>query len=645
MLAHERKQTEHARKETEHARKETEQERKEKELAKDAERQAHFLGEVQMASNELASVYRAIDGAGNRASSASSRSSGSSSRGGRRDKRAEDEEAQALKVKETRADASNENVWEMCADDLAALAASTETVAKRWRALVSDDIMIVQDERALNGQEGGVKESYKARFEELKRARETAGGSFENNKTQPFVNGLLREAFGELDRVFKERVSAEASEYDKARELFLHTEKKQAEGDQCTKTLPVPRTAGSRYVDAALFERGSGCENDDSALRYDKAARARTILAVEAKRVLDSDHFIDALGEVERDFVRVAGRWARATMPVGHSIITDGVEWIFLRMWWTFDRDKKTWMRVRKQSERIDLSHGDSAWQRLAQWLVFSFKTAMCWPEMATGFVFEFEGYELVGAMSAGTRSTTWRWRRTGDESAIAVLKTAAFFASDRQAHLWDAIERERAFLSLLSGCQHVISLLNSASPFMRSLWLENGVTSLARMDISGKRGRLLAKVVLTSIVDGALPALARLACAESREKKGLVHCDIHLGNIVVTADREVAKLIDLESARWSGDSLEGAAMLVHHNDFAEADPSLDTRNTAAVLAMLWRPSYAFWDTDTFVPLAGGFKAEYEALFEEVRNGDAAIPPKREVSSRSTRSSGLAKDH
>ncbi len=412
--------------------------------------------------------------------------------------------------------------------------------------------------------------------------------AFEIKVTHPLVFAVLSSAYGALRELVADR------------ELHLYTENA---GD-------IENVSSHRNADAALFVLSGGAQS----VEYGDAARRFSLLAVEAKRMLDPNGKSDALCGGERDFMWVSGREPGESMPVGTSLFTDGVSWFFARMAWRFDGRDSSWRREIRMSPEISLASDGGGWQLLAQWFVFAVQQAVEVPREPTGLsVCEWSetAWRLAGVMSVGSRSIVSRWRRNNDTVVVKFALKSEDAERRRKIHLY--FEHERALLRLFADTASFVHL-HAQFPLCDAIYtaMDDAGLSLAALDISGTAGRLLAKLIVKDIWHSALTAL------HARE---LCHFDITEHNIVVARDRQTAKLVDLESVTAFGKPTAGSPTAVSNGGATRppvASKEFDQQSVCAVLKCLWDLAIAsFQRRNEFVLELSG-EGERIALINEI---------------------------
>jgi hypothetical protein len=432
---------------------------------------------------------------------------------------------------------------------------------------------------------------------------------FETKVTHPFVFAVLNEAAAQLAALLPHAT------------LHLYTENV---GKIANKLM-------YRNADAMLF---GDAETKVSIL--DSRARRDALVAVEAKRWLNSQGQADALVGGERDFVIVSGDAPSDEMRVGTSVFTDGVEWYFARIAWRFSTK---WTRDIKISPAIDVNAASDGWQQLARWFAFAFHDAVTMPREPTGLsritwtVGRSAAWHLVDVMSCGKRSIVSRWQThsssTRAESPIAL---SCRHAVDSSSHLQVkfavvvTMTMARNFarfsdISLTSAkccaslhrsavvCAHRCAVSGRRRHLRGARGWRRGVGELQHPRCGGSRaGQVL---VHQHIWLGALAAL---------KEHNLCHFDITENNVVVSADRGGAKLIDLESVTGVGQSAAASpTAAIKGVRPAVASVAFDEQCVCAILQCLWVAEIAsFEERASFVAQFGADELR-RGLVEQIR--------------------------
>jgi predicted Ser/Thr protein kinase len=445
--------------------------------------------------------------------------------------------------------------------------------------------------------------NYSSRYDTLsenltrdkKKSRGNAANTFEKDETQPFVNGILAAALPVLSAHHASILASSTGDLGRmdetgsngytnaVHELVLFT--KIAPGINGSATSAAnhitEQTKADRRPDAAFCRLGNlqspGNQSGTRPARQgrkpvrpdfgklDRAARSKnTYFTVEAKSTLDASHNLAAFIECERDLAAISSVPADK-LRAGFSIVTDGMNWYFLRIAWKLRQDI-TWEREVVISEKVTI-HPKGSFIELAEWLLFILESSMA-PTVCTDLgktlCQETNGLSLsLNKIFShdGNRSTTSCWRVKGDDvDALVVLKACQIFGFPLQAARDEknrgymrketALLRNFAQSGTMPDCFPKISLLESRLPSLRDggLWLEYSGEAIGTLEIGGERGRVLAAIVYRDIYCRALAFLAA---------RNLCHGDIHEHNILISSDRAV--LIDFESAVDFNDSLSNS--------------------------------------------------------------------------------------
>lgn len=400
-------------------------------------------------------------------------------------------------------------------------------------------------------------------FKKVADNRKTSPGNSEEKTTQPFVNTLLAAALPELQMFFcslrekppTELAGDEVIQNPDSTFLFF-AEKKTIPTFKEPENCIHEQRRHHRRPDAAFFET---CFVKDATC-FDAAARRSVRVSVKVKRFLDRSHCADALIECERDLVTLTTRWPSALMRVGYSIVTDGIEWRFLKIFWVCEL--MGWKRNIQMSSPISAEtlQTDGGLE-LAKWLAFIVRQSVLNPKQESGFAFVypfFKGQETANGRVESVYGLSSRFLTmcctvnvpVGNGGAQkVVVKRRLFYAdgvieagSRRTEKNEEYLKKEIQMLKLLEGTSNVAKFAEGFAPNGNwpALHLEYDGISLDKFDIRGERGIMLCEIVKKSIHDGALEVL---------KKKGYAHCDIHEANIVVSIASEKAILIDFESA------------------------------------------------------------------------------------------------
>ena len=475
-------------------------------------------------------------------------------------------------------------------------------------------------------------ETYLQRFEKLKKERNKKDQNplDEVADTHPFMNGILRTFFRKYLPSIQDAKSASDEEetaeltYLSNASMYLYTESEASNedptkpdstnADAIEKSIIEKKLAGEgRRPDAAFFQRGTPVDNSD-VVKYDSAVREKGLLvSVEAKKNLLPKNFKEALMECQRDYAHVTQHVeASRQMPVGFSIITDGVDWYFLCIIWRLTLDGQG-IKFTHRIQKSPAIHFETKRDKtqLAKWLLFVLDLSLLRPKLLSDPDRVFQGcsefkechgkdIRLTKVFNSGGRSTTLLWT---DDKGDYVQKY--FFVPIWQTSL-AYFNRELGFLRQLAGEKNIINQTNSV-PFRvpRSIWLQQEGVSLENLDISGRRGQQLALIVKRDIWNGALVVL---------QNKKICHCDIHESNILICLKRNKATLIDFEGAKPFGESLKDSPIRHHYCKFKMAGAHVDKICVAALLECMWSPKKSHFDDKSLVEKMAGLQKNLDEL-------------------------------
>jgi hypothetical protein len=499
--------------------------------------------------------------------------------------------------------------WSMPSSDDAAWRATADQMLNRFQAMLSAPI---------SGWKRHANDTVQTRLNQLVEFR-TQGASarnaasfpreFETKVTHPFVFAVLKEAAPQLQTLLPHAT------------LHLYTENV---GKIANKLM-------YRNADAILFG-----DTETNVPILDARARRDALVAIEAERWLNSQGQADALVGGERDFVIVSGDVPVDQMRVGTSVFTDGVEWYFARIAWRYSTK---WTRDIKISPAINVNAASDGWQQLARWFALAFHDAVTRPRELTGLsritwtVAGSAAWHLVDVMSCGKRSIVSRWQtqvEAADGTVLpadavthfqpvcktAVVKFAVGRDDDNGARLREVqryFAHEREMLRKFAAQPSFVHI-DALFPVVDGTYvaLEDGGVALASFNIRGAAGRELAVLVREHIWLGALAAL---------KEHNLCHFDITENNIVVSADRGGAKLIDLESVTGVGQSAAASpTAAIKGVRPAVASVAFDEQCVCAILRCLWDAEIAsFEERSSFVAQFGADELR-RGLVEQIRS-------------------------
>lgn len=484
--------------------------------------------------------------------------------------------------------------WSMpSADDAAWRAAATE-IAVKFEAMLSTKI---------SGWKRDDNDTAQTRLDELTQFRAQGASArnaakfprqFETKLTHPFVFAVLNATKSPLAALLP------------AKTLHLYTEN----------VGPIANKPTHRNnADAMLFG-----DAESRVSHLDSRARRDALVVIEAKRWLNKQGQADALVGGERDFVIVSGDAPSDMMRACTSVFADGVEWYFARIAWSFS-DRGEWKRDIKISPKIDATAVDGR-RLLARWFAFAFYEAVNRPNQPTGlrqitWQVGAVWWQLADVMSCGTRSIVSRWRQTRSSTVDRTI-VVKFAVAGITEEINDKIRRyfacERNMLRQFAANASFVHI-DALFPVVDGIYvaLEDGGVALASFNIRGAAGHRLAKAVYQHIWLGALLAL---------KEHNLSHFDITENNIVVSADRGGAKLIDLESVTCVGQSVAASPTAAINNGVrpAVASVSFDEQCVCAILQCLWVAEIASFEERASFVAQFGADVVRRGLVEQIRS-------------------------
>jgi hypothetical protein len=486
--------------------------------------------------------------------------------------------------------------WSMPSSDDAAWRAAATEIAVKFEAMLSTKI---------SGWKRDDNDTAQTRLDELTKFRAQGASArnaakfprqFETKVTHPFVFAVLNATKSPLAALLP------------AKTLHLYTEN----------VGPIANKPTHRNADAMLFG-----DAESRVSHLDSRARRDALVVIEAKRWLNKQGQADALVGGERDFVIVSGDAPSDMMRACTSVFADGVEWYFARIAWSFS-DRGEWKRDIKMSPKIDATAVDG-WRLLARWFAFAFYEAVNRPNQPTGlrqikWQVGAVWWQLADVMSCGTRSIVSRWRQTranGGSSTVDRTIVVKFAVAGITKEINDKIQRyfacERNMLRQFAAKASFVHI-DALFPVADHLYvaLEDCGAALASFNIRGAAGRRLAEAVYQHIWLGALVAL---------KEHNLCHFDITENNIVVSADRGGAKLIDLESVTGVGQSAAAsptAAIKVVRP--AVASVAFDEQCVCAILRCLWVAEIASFEERASFVAQFGADVVRRGLVEQIRS-------------------------
>lgn len=285
--------------------------------------------------------------------------------------------------------------------------------------------------------------------------------------TQPFVNGVLVCAMQVFQEMYKLRVRTGSEKHWGESELIMYAERPVMgtwTKSDVTNVRSKRKRTWHRIPDAIVFSQG---QNSQVKAFTPAAQSKQCCLTTEAKRVLDAAHLREALVECERNFGRQTDPAPRKVKPLGFSIVTDGVDWYFLQMKWTYTMNQE-WKRCITISEKIDVT--DSA--ELAKWLVFVFNCTITKTEDETGFeiVAGSDREHSVDILSYSTRSFTAEVVKL-DGTQVVLKRWHRIQSRRKKSELY--CEEELRYLKQLAGCSSICQLTDSIFELRTSIVIE----------------------------------------------------------------------------------------------------------------------------------------------------------------------------
>lgn len=376
-----------------------------------------------------------------------------------------------------------------------------------------------------------------------------------------------------------------------------------------------------RQPDSAFYLVGK--ESGEPKLTKE-AQQIGMLVSLEHKTTLDNQKKVrDAWMECERDYAEKVKETDCLHPPIGYSIITDGIDWIFLRMNVSREKNQHGMMAHKihtRCSDRINI-HKDKANKKggkdkkraekanednedklndwdfaiLAKWLLFILKQSLVekeYPMPEKPALDVGTKLQVQRILDLSERRLVAQVSSNGDDNRHFVLKLPMFgFQEKEKGTNWKEarrIEQEKENLATLVDSKGIVSatMLQDVRPYI--IHLDYVGCGLDKMIVSGQAGKLLAKEVYKHIWQQALPALRR---------KNMCHADIHPGNICVADDSGAlrATLVDLESARTVGKTLEQSPIKVRDDSLQgfldKSSFKLDKIMVCSIMASLWEMS------------------------------------------------------
>jgi hypothetical protein len=325
-----------------------------------------------------------------------------------------------------------------------------------------------------------------------------------------------------------------------------------------------------RLPGAVLYFGGKSMADDQKNIFTEDVAKRAMLISFEYKtNILNQSLLRQAQKEACRDFAAKISRYALLETPVGYSILTDGITWIFLCFRLVLQKrpqsDDKIIVISTERSEDISIM-GSSLrgfhfkFDRLAKWLCFVLQQSILKQTMKPQEPFldedarkiqlsnvsSFQIFELFDQgrffVVEGTRKINGQ-----TESSTVVLKIINMSEWVKRR---ERLDKEQKNLQLFAESDAIVNMVstdpNTATSYLSNFFLtiENAGTALDKFLVSGDAGKALAEVVKRDIWGRALHAL---------REENYVHTDMHPGNICIKESAEGkglhATIVDLESA------------------------------------------------------------------------------------------------
>ena len=401
------------------------------------------------------------------------------------------------------------------------------------------------------------------------RKKAPLSATFEECLTQPFVNSLISAALPHLQSYAKPKLKQVATE------LQYYCE-----------TQHSAQAGLSRLPDGLLYITGEG--SDDPKLT-EEAQRIGALMSVECKTDLQPNKpLCEALREVERDAAEKAKLENILQPETMCGLTSDGVSWQFHFFSWEVDAFLPD-INFKRESSTIFFLENDL--EMIAEWLVFSLMRSLkTHKKIGLKVDIPVGKATMTKVFVSNPKRLRPQVFKASEKDRDLVIK---FFGINKgqikdavHQELADRLMMERKYLEDLHDVPSFVSLARSPANDDQSednlfekyvLCMEDAGTALNSVIISGHAGKHLAKIVYKDILQGALPAL---------NLRKLCFADIHPGNICVKGGS--ARLVDLESIKQLGESLDKSPILLRENAPQSAEVQWDEASVAAILCCLW---------------------------------------------------------
>ena len=321
-----------------------------------------------------------------------------------------------------------------------------------------------------------------------------------------------------------------------------------------------------RLPDAALYLGGKKMpDNQINKFTRDFANRGMLISFEHKTNLLNANLLREAQKEACRDFAAKINRFDLLEPPVGYSVLTDGITWIFLRFQLVLEKvdgqDDKKIRILTERSDDISIMSSDRStfcFDTLAKWLCFvlgeSIRKQTMKPQEPflddTAQNIKLSGessFRISKACDHGRFFVVMaKYEMNGQsQGSSVVLKISTNMTEKGQERL----RKEKKNLEYFANSDaivHMVSPILTTESYLSEfvLTIQNAGIALDKLIVSGNAGKKLAEVVERDIWKTALKAF---------QEKNYVHTDIHPGNICIQASADGtdmrATIVDLESA------------------------------------------------------------------------------------------------
>jgi hypothetical protein len=323
-----------------------------------------------------------------------------------------------------------------------------------------------------------------------------------------------------------------------------------------------------RLSDAALYLGGKAMPDDKKNKFTGDVAKLGMLISFEHKtNILNKCLLRDAQKEACRDFAAKIDRFDLLDSPVGYSVLTDGITWIFLRLQLVLEKqhgtDEKKIVISTERSPDISImkeSSGHFAFEfdMLAKWLCFVLEESILKQTMKPQEPFlddkaqniqlsDESSFRISKVFDQGRFFVVrGKYEMNGQsQSSSVVLKITTDVSKKGETRL----RKEQDNLTRFAESDAIVHMV-PPNPTTQSylskffLTIENAGIALDKLIVSGDAGKKLAEVVKRDIWGKALGVF---------RNQDYVHTDIHPGNICIQKSAEGkdmrATIVDLESA------------------------------------------------------------------------------------------------